>query len=761
MTDPHPFPATGQAAPTPAPVAPAPAMAPMPAAERPIEVRQVAMTIWRRRWVLILTLVASLIGGATVLERIPPEYTAYAELMLNNRQTRVVDIESVVGDLGTPDAADNELRVLTSQRLLQKVVDRLRLDRDPEFNPALRAPGTLTRGRAALAAQLPGSPLGDLIAPAPPIADPMLRAERERLEIIETFRRALKITGVPRTRALTIGVTSTDPAKAALIANTLADLYIDDQLEEKFEATRRASAWLTERIGELKTKLETSEAAIEAFKAEQTLGDGQGADLTMQQIAELNTELISARATRAEAEARVSQIQRRVRQGGIDAAANVVSSELVLALRKELSELVRQEAELSARYGDKHPRMVKVRAEIADARGAISAEVGKVIEGLRNDAAVARAREQALTRSLSELEDKSVVLARASVELRQLEREAEADRLIYQNFLNRLRETTEQEDLQAADARLLSAATPPLTPSAPSAKKVLVVSGVLGLALGFGLIVLLERVDRSFRSAAEIEEATGLPVLAALPERPSRHRRALLEHVIKRPNGALAEAVRSLRTALALGLGLGTGAAGPKVVMVTSALPGEGKSTTALLLAQMAAQANRKAIVVDCDLRRPSVQRTFGLGRRPGLTAVLDGALTEADAILHDQATGIDVLASPQPEATAAERLSAPAFEALIGDLRQRYDLVVLDTPPILAVSDAAVVGRVADRALFCVRWADTARGAVQQGLARLAAFGLMPSGIVMTQVDLRREAAYADAAGGYGYDAGVAGYCR
>jgi len=439
-----------------------------PAGREPLELRVLLRVLWQRKWLVILCLGLSLGAAWILLGKIPARYTASAEVMLNSRQTNVVDIERVVGDLGGHDMSANEQRVLTSQRLLQRVVDRLRLDRDPEFNEALREPSLATRWRADLRAMLAAGPLSTYLAePAEPL-DASFREARERLAVVEAFREALAVRGVPLTRSITISVTSTDPAKAALIANTLADLYIVDQLETKFDATRRASAWLNQRIGDLKRRVATSEAAVETFKAEQAIGNGQGSDLTAQQIAELNTELISARAARAAAAARFDQIERRVREGGLGAAARVVSSELILTLRTRLAEMGRREAELGTRYGERHPRIINVRAEIADARNAVGAEVRKIIEGLRNDVGVARAREVTLEQGLARLEVKSAAFSRGSVQLRQYQRVAAADRQIYENFLARFRETTEQEDLQAADARLLSIAAPPLTPS-PSA----------------------------------------------------------------------------------------------------------------------------------------------------------------------------------------------------------------------------------------------------------------------------------------------------
>ncbi|MEM7319000.1 MAG: polysaccharide biosynthesis tyrosine autokinase [Pseudomonadota bacterium] len=721
----------------------------LPAGTRPIELRTILSTLWRRKWVLVFTMLLAVGGTWILLQKLPKQYTAGAEVMLNNRETTVVDIENVVSDLGGHDISANEQRVLTSERLLTGVIDRLRLDRDPEFNLALRPPGPLDQWKAEALTLLSNGPLAEYLNAGERVIDPAVERERERLSIIQTFREALRVAGVPFTRSITISVTSTNPAKAALIANTLADLYIVDQLETKFEATRRASSWLNQRIGELKQKVQASEAAVETFKADQTIGAGQGDDLTKQQIAELNTELISARAARAEANARYNQVQRRFTRGGVSAAASVVSSDLILTLRTQLAEMARREAELGTRYGDRHPKMLNVRAEIKDARAAISSEVRKIIEGLKNDVAVASAREAALKSSLEDLEVKSVAFSQSSVQLRQLQREADADRLIYENFLNRFRETSEQEDLQAADARILSGATPPLEPSAPKVKKVLLIAGAIGLVIGFGLILLLETLNNTFRVAAEVSERTGLPVLSALPQRGRRRkRRQMLDYIRNKPNSALAEAVRSLRTSLLLS----NIDAPPQVVMVTSSVPGEGKSTTCLMLAHMSVQMNKRAVVVDCDIRRPTLGRSFGLDGGNGLVDVLDGTCDLDAAIVQDDATGLHLLPTIRPVPQAADILSSQKFRQLIDVLKARYDLVLLDTPPILAVSDAGAVGKLTDTTIYAVRWNHTPREATTRGLERLSELGVRVAGAVVTLVDRREEAIYSYGRYGYGY---------
>ncbi|MEM7058404.1 MAG: polysaccharide biosynthesis tyrosine autokinase [Pseudomonadota bacterium] len=721
---------------------------------QPLEMRTVLHLLWQRKWVITLCFLAAMVAANAYLSKLPEQFTARAEVMLNNRETRIVDIENVVSDLGSLDDSANEQRVLTSEGLLTRLIHRLRLDLDPEFNRAKRPAKALQDWRSDIEEMLSRGLLAPLLAPRVRMSDTEDSPDRERLEIMQTLRATLEVSGVPSTRAITIDVTSIDPEKAALVANTLADLYILDQLDQKFEATRQASSWLSDRVAQLKEKVRTSEAAIEAFKANQTISAGQGADLTDQQIAELNAELISARAGTAEAAARFDQVQRRIAQGGLSAASKVVSSPLILTLRTRLADLRRQEAELATRYGDKHPKIIHARAEISDAQNGVSSEVRKIVEGLKNDVAVARARESALDRSLAELEGKSVQLSRSSVELRQLEREAEADRLIYETFLSRFRETSEQEDLQSADARLLTSATAPLEPSSPNRKKVLIIAAVLGLGIGLALVAILESRANTFRAISEVGEVTGLPTLAALPRwRRRKTRQQLLGHVQSKPNSGLAEAIRTLRTALSLA----QVDQPPQVVMVTSSGSGEGKSTTCLLLAQMALRAGQRPIVIDCDIRRPTLQQTFKMAPEEGLLSVLDGTSSLHDAITTDATFGLDLLPAPKPLPQAVDTFASDQFQEIIASLRERYDLILLDAPPIMLVPDAGTIGQAADTTLYAVRYDETPRAAVLEGLARLRRLNVDVAGTIATLVDVRREAQYAYAA----YDAGHGAYVQ
>lgn len=711
-----------------------------PIAGRVLDFRTLLAIIGQYVWLLIFCILAALGTARIVLNAAPAIYTASAEVMLNNRATNVLDVPGVLGAPGGHDLAASELRILTSQRLLQQVIERLHLDRDPEFNRALASPDEALWPARLKAFTGPILKIGGAPAPTPAA----VTAARAELEVIERFRGAVRISAVPRTRSLTVSVSAHDPAKAALIANTLADLYIVDQLDAKFEATRHATAWLDQRLAELKTQVARSEAAASAYRARQSLGPGQGRELTAQQIAELNSELISARASLAEAQARAGQVERRIAKGGLNAAARVLSSELILTLRTGLATLIRREAELSTRYGPKHPRIKDIRAEIADSHAGIGREVRKIVEGLRNDVAVARARAAALERGLATLETKSVALSENAVHLHQLEREAKADREIYESFLTRVRQIREQTNLQSADARILSLAIPPLSPSGPNRRKIIIVALGLGLAIAVGLIVILEASARSIRAGAELTDAFGLPVLAILPRRGGLEGRKLLHRLGTRRDAGLTDAARELTTAAML-----TGGPNPpRVIALTSSVAGEDAHATAVMLARAAGISGARTLLVDANLAHPRLARLLDRDN-PGLVGLLDGTSQSVDLIVKDPQTGLDLL--PVPRGADAAMTHGRLAHA-IGRLRTEYDLIVLIGPPVLTTADAGLVGRVADQVLYAVRWHSTPESAVRQGLARLATFGVVPTAFVLTGTDKRREARHAFARFGTGY---------
>lgn len=710
------------------------------------DVRRIISIAWRRKFLIAGVTLLFVLAGLYQLSRVVPIYSTSATIMLNNRETRVVDIESVVSGLPVGNAAvGSEIQLLRSTQLLERVVDKLRLERDPEFNAALRPTvpyATLYGAERILPQSFIRLLTGADSTPIPPASigsmDPD-GAEMRAIKrgIVGTLRSNMSAGGVQGTVAIQVGYSSPDPRKAQLIANTIAEQYIIDQLEAKYEATRRATSWLNERLEDLKSQVEEKEGAVAAFKAQQANRSGQGVALTSQQLTQLNSELVLARAARAEAEARYRQVAGE----GTANAAESLSSPLVNSLRQKLSDLERQDAELSTRYAERHPRIVNVRAELADTRAAIEREVGKVVRSLRTELNVASAREQTLQRSVRQLEQRAITQDQSSVELRQLEREAEATRVLYTSFLSRFKETSEQEQIQQADSRIISQAERPGRPSSPNRPRSMLIVTILGLAVSVGLVLLLEQLDNAFRSPEQLENVLGLVTLGSIPlvKGFRKNRADVLQYVSDKPTSGLAEACRSMRVSLMLS----NVDVPPKVVLVTSSLPSEGKSTTSVLLAQAVASQGKKSIIVDCDLRRPSLHHTLRLDNTVSILDVLTGRNDLMEAIHMDHPSGVHALPARETAAQAIDLLSSKAFERMVDQLKETYDTVVLDAAPTLAVSDALVISQISDALIYVIKWDDTPREVVKSGLDRLKENGVRVTGAVLAQMNMSKQARY------------------
>ncbi|MEM7545960.1 MAG: polysaccharide biosynthesis tyrosine autokinase [Pseudomonadota bacterium] len=705
-----------------------------------VDIRQVLGAIWRGRWLIAVLSGLMAIAAVLVVTRLPPVYEAASKVLLDTRDRRVANVENVVGALDVDNAAvASEIALIRSEDVLGTTIDRFALDKIPEFGAPRQS--IKTRAIEWVAGQLP-----QLQPYLPVTRQPDMSPEAARQRARNRLRAPLITSQEGRSFVIRIAVQAGTPDLAAAVANGIAGIYVERQLSTKSNATTRASSILSTRLASLKAEVEQADAAVEQRKQQQADGDGQSVLVTDQQLGDINRELVSARAARAEAEARYGQIEQLIAARGRGAAADILSSPLILTLRQQRAEVKRQEAELSTRYGPKHPRMANVRAELKDLFGAIASEVSKLVAGLQNDVEVALARERTLADALAELEARSADQSRAAVGLRQLEREADASRRIYESFLSRWKETTETASLQEPDARIISEALPPDQALGPKAEMISGLAGVAGLFGGLTLVFLGELMCNTFRTGAEAERLLGLPLLGRLPRlKRASKRRVVLAHLARSPNSAFAEAARGLRNALVLS----SPDQVPRSVMVTSAVPGEGKTATCVALANMSALAGKRAVIVDCDLRRPQLGSAIDkapaspLGAGPDLIDVLQGAASIEEALRPFGPDGCAALPILRPSPESADLLSDAAFVDLMAELSTRFDLVLLDTPPALAVADAVVVGRAAEACLFLLRWNATPRQAVQECLRRLAAHGISPTGFAMSLVDPRREAAY------------------
>lgn len=712
--------------------------------------------VWRSRWLILVGAIVGLMLSLVQIASMKATYTASATVLFKPEQRNIVDLQDVLTRPANDDLR-NQVEILRSKTLMSRVVDRLTLTEWPDFNPDLRGEEGWASSLQRLAdsrTYVPWDTLADLgiisLPPAPTQLSEAEIADARKVVARDILVANLKIEPVPNSRVIRLSITLSRPAAAARVANAVAQEYITAQLDASLAATREATIWLSDRVEELKTELATAEAAVTTYRAELAERTGQTAAVLQQQLNSLNTALAVASARTASANIRHQQAREAMRNPGrISVVSDFQNSEVLTDARAKERELQTDRAELSRLVPKGHDRLRLLDLRIEGQEAEIRNEAERIVRSLFSEYRAANDQEIDLRKQVTTLEQRLQAQEVEEVRLRQLEREAQASQLIYQNFLGRLKETTQQQKLEEADAVILSPAEAPGAADSASKKRIALMGLILGGGLGLGVSFLHDRLNNTFRSVEEVEEATGLQVLGTVPSvAKSRERRDVLRYVLDKPSSSLAEAIRSLRTSLLFS----QVDEPPQVVMFTSTVPLEGKSTTSLLLALTSAQMGKSAIIVDCDLRRPSLSAFLGerTRRTAGLRGVLDGSLSLTEATVVDPATGLSILSSQPGEGTvinAADVLSSDRFGQLLEDLRTRYALVILDAPPTLSVTDARVIAQRVDATLYCVRWDSTPRDAVAEGLREFRIVRPRIAGVVVTMVD-------ADHTSRYGYRA-------
>lgn len=720
-----------------------------------LDLGQIFRALWRGKWLIAAVFGGVLVVAALWIQAMTPIYRAAAEVMLDPRTSKALAIDSVVSELPANDAVvASEIGVITSRRVLNRVIAELSLTEDSEFNPRLRSPyegltdqiaGWLPESLAGSMRETFGAPENEEIAAMRPVTEERA-VYNELLKKLSVRQRGISYI-------IEIRASSKSPRRAAEVANAVARAYVDNQLEVKFDATRAASNWLGERVESLRREVEEKEEAVEAARAAQVGENGSGAQVTEQQLSQLNTQLVSAQAERAAARANLEEIERLVAQSGYSGISGILTNDMIGRLRADLADLKAQRAELSQRYMAKHPTMIDIANRIGEIQSAIDREARQYVDGLRRDVAVAEAREKTLYDRLQSIEGRSLELAASSVSLRQLEREAQASRFLYENFLSRLKETSEQIGFQDADVRIISEAEPPGVAAEPRKRRLLALAMLAGLALGALAALGLDYLRPGVRSATELEAVTGKRTLGAIPTAGGLRGlgfagpiRSLLREVRRRPEGRFAEAARSLAVKL-----WRPGAEGaPRTLLVTSSRSGEGKSSTALLLAHMAARLGHTAIVVECDLRRPDLHRALSIRASAGLADVIYGDAALADVLIKDEETGVWALPAGKADAGEPDGLYGTGFREVLDNLRQVFDVVILDSPPMHAVADAEILSAYVDAVLYLVAWARTPAEEAAAGVAQLEEAGARIVGTALTRVNPNDAPLYGYPRSGY-----------
>ena len=692
-------------------------------------------------WRFLLTV--SLICATVVyvlLQFVPPRYTATAQVLLEPRREKIFGTENILPELNLENPnIESQVLVIQSTNLLRRVVESQNLVADPEFGDGAQG-GILSFVKKLLtwgAREEPAEDAGDVVPP-------------KTLNAIENLRDAMTVERVSKTFVLAISLRSKNAAKSARLANAIANMYVIDRLDSRYDAAKRASAWLSERLEVLRDQVRRSEEAVAKFRQDNNLFATSSEDkvsVTEQQLSELNTKLIATRAETSEARAKYELATQVVAQrGNIEALPDVVRSNVISELRKQQAEVARREAELVAHYGDNHPLAVNARAERRDIERSISAEVRRILVNLKNDYAVAQAREESVQGSLAKVTKQSGVDNSVGVRLRELERINTANKTLFDNLLSRTKMAQEQSNLEEREARVISPAAKPERPSSPKKTLWAAMAGALGLLGASAFVTSRKLLVPGFTTAREVEEKIDAQVLASIPLLSKKDLTIDGKHVhparylIAKPSSAFSESIRAIR----MGVEFADERHPVRVVTITSSRPQEGKSTIAISLAYSASMAGRKVLIIDGDRFNPTVSRFFNIAGDPGLTDFLTDRCKFADAL--SRVGGVTILPVGAQPAAAADVLGSSKFRHAVETAQAMFDFVVIDAPPLGSTIDARVLATYAEMAIFVVRWKETDRNVVEQNLDFLTGAGRR-AGVVLNLVDAGEAAHYGSSA--------------
>ncbi|MCK1616117.1 polysaccharide biosynthesis tyrosine autokinase [Bradyrhizobium sp. 159] len=693
-----------------------------------------------------------------------PQFTSTASMVIDTRKVQLFQQQSVLGDIAVDSASvETQVEILKSENISLAVIRDLHLIEDPEFSGS---------GGGVL-----GSVLGFVGG---------LFSDRHALSEFELTRKALErfeksrtVKRLGLTYVMEIGYTSKDPGKAAKIANAIADAYIVDQLEAKYQATRRASVWLQDRIKELRTQASAAQRAVVDFKTSNNIVDAGGRLMNEQQLAEVNSQLIMAHAATAETKARLDRINDILKQDIPDAnVADALKNDTIVKLRGQYVDMASKESIWSMKYGSDHLAAVNLRRQMAEIKKNIIDELKRIQESYKSDYDIAVTREESIKSSLANVVSESQLTNQAQVQLRELESNAQSYQAMYDNFLQRYMESVQQQSFPITEARVISAATTPLKKSSPKSLLVLVASLFGGLILAFGAALARELADKVFRTTGQVEEVLSANCIAILPAlgaaasagprlgermlggklaRKGNPHPDLLRYVVDNPLSRFSEAVRSVKVAVDLNSIVREN----RVLATTSTLPNEGKSTLSTNLAQLMAHGGARVILVDADLRNPSLSRALVPDAKIGLVDVVAQKAQLEDALIVDPVTKLSIL----PAGTTSkllhtnEILASKAMYALVTQLRSKFDYVVLDMPPMAPVVDVRVTSTFVDSYVFVVEWGKTKIDVVRHNLRGSPEIQDKLLGVVLNKADTKALARYESYHGRYYYQKYYARY--
>jgi polysaccharide biosynthesis transport protein len=703
-----------------------------------------------REWRLIgLVTGLSIVLGVAYVALSPSRYTAQADMIIDTKRVTWTQTEMASENRTIEDASvESEIETTKSEKVAEAVIRRLHLTEDPEFVGS--GPGLRRR-------------IFSLFKLSGPEQEPSNDELVHRA--LGTVKDNLRVTRLGRSYIEQIAYTSLDRDKAATIANAFADAYIEDQLQAKFEATRRASAWLEQRIGELRQQASNAYKEVQDFKSENSIIIGVDGKLASEvELDQLGIALAKARADTSQARAKLDRISRVLEQRSDKESFNIpdpvvtdaLSNPVITKLRQQFLDDQNKESEWSARYGPDHTAARNLRAEMAALQRAIWDEISRIAESYKSELQIAKSQEESIDKRMIEVFQKSGATRQSQVRLRELETAANTYRGIYETFLSRFTQSVQQQSFPSTEARVVTVASPPRGPSSPKVALTIALASLCGLGLGIMSAFAREQMNRQIHTRAQLEKLLGTSCLAVLPAFPqkrpvmrklqgaTRDSGAFRQISEVAPFSATAEALRYIKVAIDLH------PTGGKVIGIVSALPGEGKTTVATGFAAFVAKSGSRTLLIDADLRNPSMTRALGYVNAPGLVNMVADKSNFDDLVITDSKFKFDFLPSStrMKPSNSSDILNSPAMKDMLRAAKSNYDYVLVDLPPILPVVDVKAVAHLFDAFVLVVEWGSTSTDEIVKAVSASPIVSERLLGAVLNKADeavMRRFEGYSD----------------
>jgi capsular exopolysaccharide synthesis family protein len=704
-------------------------------------------TIYKHRWIALTAFAVLFLGMAIHTFSATPIYQGRVQLLIEPLTPNVVTFKEVIEQNDNNyDYYPTQYAILKSRALARRTIEALKLWDHPEFGggraPAPKPFSLAGTVRGALSGAV-GWVSGLFSAAPAPVSAPGAAGETSRQSrIIDAFLGRLSVSPVKNSRLVDVAFSSLDPGIAATVANTLARQYIEQNLEYRFLSTKEASDWLGQQLAVERKKLEDSELALQLYREKGdavALEDRQ--NIVVQRLADLNSAYTKARTDRFEKAALYNQLKGLENdRTALDTFPAILSNAFIQQLKSQLADLQRQQAQMDDRLGEKHPDMIKQISAIQSTEAKLSAEISKVVQSVRNEFLSAQAQERSLAEALNAQKADALSLNRTGIEYGVLRREAESNKQMYETLMQRAKETGISGELKTSNIRVVDQAEVPRAPISPNKSRDLLLGFLGGIIAGVGLALFVGSLDNNVKNPDEIKQHLGLSFLGLVPAISERElvdgRSPLLVDALPQN---FAEAFRGIRTNVMFS----SAGEGPRSVVVTSTQPFEGKTIVAANLALSLAQTGQRVLLIDADMRKPRQHDLMNVKQDPGLSSLLVGRAKATDAVRKSAAGSLWVLpAGPNPP-NPAELLGSARFKDLLKTLGQHFDWLVVDSPPVMAVTDASVIGHLTTGVLFVIGSEQVNRHTARTAVDQLIASRATILGAVLNRVDVRKNPYY------------------